>query len=125
MNRSEYDNGNLIAFPSREIPENPVTLESKDLHAHNCQHERITIHELERTLMCTDCGSVLDPFDYLRGHAVALRRGWERYQSVVAREREIRENLVRLEKEQKRLKAQVSRLRINAAPSMLDMKTSL
>jgi len=119
----EPETGAVIhAFPSRDVPEPPVKLEP-EYYSNHCYHMSIVLHEHERQVVCSQCGAVLDPFDYLRGQAVAIRRGWQRYKDAAAREREIRENLTQLEREQKRLQSQIRRLRGKSAPLALDMRT--
>jgi len=124
---SEPEKGAVIhAFPSREVQEPPVRLEPEHYRNH-CHHLSITLQEHERQVVCSECGAVLDPFDYLRGQVIAIRRGWGRYQEAQTRESKLRESIVQLEREQKRLKAQNQRLRDKAAasPFALDMHKTL
>jgi len=122
MDEHKPDAGSVIAFPARDVPEPPVRLEP-EYYRNHCDHLSIVLHEHERQVVCADCGAVLDPFDYLRGQAVAIRRGWQRYQEAASRERELRENIAQMEREKKRLSAQIKRLRTKSAPLALDMRT--
>jgi cell division protein FtsB len=114
----------IHAFPSRDpVPECPVDVKQRTFH---CRHEKVSVDENIRMIVCTQCEARIDPFDYLRGEAYALRRGWQDYQSVVAATTEKRAACEKLEKERKRLQAQVKRLRDKApASDTLDMRRPL
>lgn len=113
----------IHAFPNRsEIPECSVSIETKPGY---CRHEQIRIVEHSRTVECAKCGASLDPFDYIRGEAYALRRGWQDYKSISAMVREKQEAICVLEKERKRLHAQVKRLKDKAPVDSLDMRRPL
>lgn len=98
----------IHAFPSRELPECPVSIERR---AGYCQHARITLVEHDRNIVCAECGRTLDPFDYLLKEAFAIRRGWDEARHLAHLLVEKRQQVADLDKERKRLQAQVRRLK--------------
>lgn len=96
----------IHAFPTREAPECPVEIERR---AHYCSHGKITLVTHDRCVVCAQCGATLDAFDYLLREAHAIRRGWEAYRQLERMIEEKRQQIADLEKERKRLQAQVRR----------------
>jgi len=99
----------IHAFPSKELPECPVTIERRVGY---CQHQSINLIEHDRQVVCTKCGATLDPFDYLLHEARAISYGWEKYREVIRLIEERRKQLADLDKEKKRLQGQVRRLNL-------------
>jgi hypothetical protein len=99
----------IRAFPSRDLPECPVKVEEK---AGYCRHGEIALVAHERRIECAECGATLDPFDYLLGDARAIRRGWENYRHVQQLIKERMETIAKLDKEKRRLQAQVRRINL-------------
>jgi hypothetical protein len=109
------DDNIIRAFP--ELPDNPVAIAPRPAGVpHYCQHEAIRVDPHERVVSCAACAQVLDPFDYLHGEALAIRRGWQRHREVMANVRELVDRVDALKREEKRLKAAIKRLGEKAGP---------
>ncbi|SDX15934.1 hypothetical protein SAMN05518669_103430 [Variovorax sp. YR634] len=110
----------IVAFPGAEpLPENPITVEREGYRY--CAHDRITLDEHVRTVRCTDCGKVFEPFDYLLSNALSIQRAWLSHKEVMRKASEKAETVEALTKEEKRLKARVKLLKEKAEPS-IDIK---
>lgn len=101
----------IRAFPGRELPACPVTIEEQRGY---CRHPRIVMSEHDRSVICAECSATLDPFDYLRNDAYAMRQGWERHRQVQQKIQQLREQCDLLEKEKRRLSGAVRRLKEKA-----------
>lgn len=109
----------VISFPGAEpVPENPITIERRD---NFCSHDSVSLDEHQRIVNCLKCGAVLDPFNFLRDNARTLQTAWQSYRMVNAKATEVHERVLVLDKERKRLSAQVKRLQERAAP-VLDVR---
>lgn len=113
----------IQAFPPKELPECPVD-EARPKWGY-CDHGRITLVEHDRAVLCQDCGRSLDPFQYLLDGARAIRRGWADHRHAVQLIKEKREQLETLEKERKRLAAQVKRMKDKTVGYVLDVRKPL
>ena len=110
----------IISFPGAEpLPENPITVEREGFKY--CAHDRITLDEHSRTVRCTDCSKVFDPFSYLLSNALSIQRAWMTHKDVMRKAAEKNESVEALAKEEKRLKARVKTLKDKAEPS-IDIK---
>lgn len=110
----------IVAFPGAEpLPENPITVERGPFKL--CAHDRITLDEHSRTVRCTDCSKVFDPFDYLLSNAYSITRAWSSYRDVMRRVQEKTEAVEALAKEEKRLKSRIKLIKEKAEPS-IDIK---
>lgn len=98
----------IRAFPSRDIPENPLTIERPKIGF--CDHQSIRVEEHKRLVVCAKCEAVIDPFDYLAYNAKHLRYAWDKHREVLSDIRELAERCQALEKEEKRLRGRVKRL---------------
>lgn len=100
----------VLTFPGAEpIPENPITIEQPKRLTF-CSHESVSLDEHQRVVNCRQCGAVLDAFSFLRDNARTLQRAWQNYRTVNAKVAEVQERVELLERERKRLSAQVKRL---------------
>lgn len=106
---------NIARFPGvGELPDLPVTIDrGKDGF---CRHPAIRLNEHDRAVFCAQCGASLDPFDYLRSEANAIRSGWDAHRMVKAKTDQLVERINLLEKEAKRLSALVRRLKAKEPP---------
>jgi hypothetical protein len=96
----EYDEDNVPA-PQLEIAAHPKPF---------CPHEHINIFEYHRKIYCKDCGATLDPFDWIL--AMGKREG-QQFSNLKWLNWELtrkKEEMARLEKEMKNLKALKRRL---------------
>lgn len=114
---------NVTRFPggAGDLPENPVTVERTTGY---CQHPAIRLVEQDRTVICAKCGATLDPLDYLRGQAHAIRSAWDAHRMVKHKADQLVERIGTLEKEAKRLGALVRRLKAKE-PAPLDFRKPL
>lgn len=91
-----------------EIPACPIEVKSSSPVFH-CSHGQLEIDVYERTVRCSQCGAMLDPFDYLAKQGQELKFMWGRYREVKKRIHELNESVDRLAREEKRLKASIRR----------------
>jgi len=109
----------VLQFPGAEpLPDNPIEIERNDRH---CEHGKVSLDEHQRCVNCLQCGAVLDAFDFLRSNARTLQTAWQAHRMVTLKANEVHERVVVLERERKRLAAQVKRLQQKAAP-VLDVR---
>lgn len=104
-------NDNVIqAFKPAELPEQTITIDKqpqgKPMY---CQHEALRIDAHERTVACSHCGQVLDPFNFLLTNAATLQRAWQDHGFVKRSLSEMQDRITELKKEEKRIKAQIKR----------------
>lgn len=112
----------IQAFPARsDLPENPVTVVRESGY---CGHPAIRLIEHDRAVICAKCGATLDPFDYLKGEAQAIRSAWDSHRMVKAKAEQLVERITVLEKEAKRLSALVRRLKAKE-PAPTDFRAPL
>ena len=112
---------NIIhAFPAKVLPDCPVDVERPSVW---CLHPAITIVEHDRLVICSKCGAAIDPYEYLRSQALAIRRGWDAYRMVMHQEKQKRDQVEQLDKVRKRLAAQVKRLQAQAPGVSVDLKS--
>lgn len=111
---------NVKQFPGAEpLPANPVTLEVPPFG--HCAHDLITLDGHNRTVRCTTCSKVLDPFNFLKDNAATLQVAWRNYRMVVEQVRQKNETVEILAKEEKRLKALIKRHKEKVEPA-IDIK---
>ena len=113
------DNGisKVVAFPghslSDAIPQSPFEIAKSDKRV--CRHHmRVRLDLHQREVSCADCYAVLDPFDYLVNNATVVQRAWANYAFVQSKVSDQQERSLVLDKEVKRLRAQVARLEAKA-----------
>ena len=117
------DAPSIVNFPRKgDLPECPISVERASVF---CQHPKIRLVEQDRNLVCAECGATLDPFDYLRDGAYAVRRAWDSHRAVAAKVEELRSRIEHLEKERRRLTSSVRRLRDKAAADVVDVRKPL
>lgn len=110
------------AFPTSELPENLLTIEPRPSGIpYFCAHERISLSEHDRTVNCSKCGAVLDPFSFLMSNAKTLHMAWHNHREASRKVGELNERIAVLSKEEKRLRSQVKRLQ-DKAGSVIDVR---
>ena len=106
------DEGNVTRFPGspgvQELPENPLQLAPRPFKY--CGHDAVLLDEHSRTVTCTECGALLDPFDYLRSNARTISSAWALHAHMRQEIAVLVERVDTLKKEEKRLRAMVKRL---------------
>ena len=108
------ETGVIRAFPGAEIPEQPVVLE-REWHSF-CAHEQIALNEHSRTVRCTKCEKVFDPFSFLQNDVAKLQQAWQRHKEVRASLDDLIQRVEALKKEEARLKARIKTARPKAEP---------
>lgn len=94
-----------MSFPgSGELPENPLQIERTRGF---CAHDAVRLDEHSRTVTCTACNAVLDPFDFLRSNALTLKNAWDSHRYVSQQLRELQDRVTTLKREEARLKARI------------------
>ncbi|WP_083686303.1 hypothetical protein [Rhodoferax koreensis] len=108
-------NDNVKQFPGTEpLPVNPITLEVPPFG--HCAHDLITLDGHNRTVRCTTCSKVLDPFNFLKDNALTLQTAWRNYRMVMESVRQKNELLEVLKKEEARLKGLIRRHKEKVEP---------
>lgn len=106
------DDNVIHAFPVSELPENLLTIEARSEGVpYYCQHEAVSLNQHERSVHCARCNAVLDPFNFLLENARTLRMAWANYREAQHKVVELNERIAVLQKTEKRLRAQVGRLK--------------
>jgi hypothetical protein len=100
----------IVSFPGSEpLPENTLQLvERKGVY---CDHTLIALDDHERIVRCTACGKCFDPFTFLREQARHIQTAWQHHRQVQHMVKEKHSALQTLQAEEKRLRAQVKRLK--------------
>lgn len=103
-------------FPVAELPENLLRIEPRsEAVPYYCQHEAVTLNEHERSVHCARCNATLDPFDFLLMNARTLQNAWSNFREATRKVGELNERIALLAKTEKRLRAQVGRLKDKTA----------
>lgn len=103
----------IVRLPGTEdLPENPITI--ADDRRFWCSHESINLDDHSRTVNCTKCGKVLDPFNFLMENARTLQMAWRNHAEAKRQAGELVGRIGALKKEEQRLRAQVKRLQEKA-----------
>lgn len=111
----------VVQLPGTQpLPDNPLSIvdSSPNTSARMCSHlggAELDVHT--RTVTCTECGRVVDAFDYLLRQATVIQRAWTLHKQVTARVHEVSARVAALDKEEKRLKGRIQRAREKAQPS--------
>lgn len=114
----------IHAFKAPEdIPPCPMDVKSSS-PVYHCSHPSLEIDTHERSIRCTKCGAMLDPFDYLAKNGLSIQEAWRNHDLMRRRIREMHESIERLTKEEKRLKAAIRRAK-EKMPVQLDVRGKL
>lgn len=106
------DDDNVIRpFPTNELPENLVQIAPKPTHLpYSCEHGSVRLDEHDRSVQCTKCGAMLDPFNFILRQARTLQSAWDNYKYVRRELSEVTDRVTYLKKEEQRIKARLKRL---------------
>lgn len=78
----------------------------------DCEHKRITVDQVKRTVHCKDCEADVDPIEYI----VVIAKDWNRYATSVrylmVEEKTLRAEIVRLTRVAKNLGVRVRRAQL-------------
>lgn len=102
---------NVTFFPgaAQDLPPCPLEVTPPPMHC--CDHPAVRLDEHSRTMECTQCGAVLDPFDFLRRNAMTLQRAWRDHKYVKGQLEELNTRVDALKKEERRIKARIGTLK--------------
>lgn len=103
-------------FPGTEVPEQPLSVERRPFGF--CHHEKITLSEHNRTVRCTACDQVFDPFNFLQNEVHRLQDAWERHRQVRTSLSELIDRVEALKKEEARLKGRIKTAKAKVEPAI-------
>ncbi|EJC7863893.1 hypothetical protein M0P80_003035 [Escherichia coli] len=86
---------------------NVVISERKNDRQKQCRHARITVSEISRTLTCSLCGTVLDPFELILERARNAENIVHEIKRLYKKREALRESVAGLEREEKNAKARL------------------
>ncbi|MBJ8931656.1 hypothetical protein [Citrobacter freundii] len=72
-----------------------------------CKHQAVEVEELERIIRCLQCGSAVDPFEYILRCAADSEAVVTEIKQLYQRRDELREAVGNLEREEKNAKARL------------------
>jgi len=107
---------NIRQFPGAEIPEQTLSVEREPFGF--CNHDKISLDSHARTVRCSKCDKVFDPFDFLKNEVRRLQDAWERHRDVRAKVTELNDRVETLKKEEARLKGRIKTARAKVEPSI-------
>lgn len=83
------------------VPTNPKTYQQK-----RCKHV-LEVDEENRTITCTHCGVVVEPFDFILERAINAEHIVTEIETLYTRQKELRSSVANLEREEKNAKARL------------------
>ncbi|EEZ9716347.1 hypothetical protein IM098_003666 [Escherichia coli] len=86
---------------------NVVISERKNNEQNLCRHARTTVSEINRTLTCSLCGAVLDPFEFILDRARNAENIVHEINRLHKKREALRESVAGLEREEKNAKARL------------------
>lgn len=89
-----------------------------------CKHSQTQISEVNRTLVCLQCGSMLDPFDVILDRARNGENIVFEIKRLYAKREELRESVSNLEREEKNAKARLRSARTSILFAENDLKNT-
>ncbi|WP_395303417.1 hypothetical protein [Enterobacter sp. ECC-019] len=87
-----------------------------------CKHNQTQISEANRTLICLQCGSMLDPFEVILDRARNGENIVFEIKSLYAKRDELRESVANLEREEKNAKARLRSVKTSILFAENDLK---
>lgn len=120
------DNDNVIHLVQPKSEEekllNVSITDRKSTGQKYCKHSQTKISEVNRTLICLQCGSMLDPFDLILERARNAENIVFEIKRLYARCEELRESVASLEREEKNAKARLRSARTSILFAENDLK---
>lgn len=89
-----------------------------------CKHSQAQISEVNRTLVCLQCGSMLDPFDVILERARNAENIVFEIKRLYAKREELRQSVANLEREEKNAKARLRATRTAILYAENDLKNT-
>lgn len=106
---NDYDNVIPLVQPKLDEERllDVVITDQKDLGHKICNHWKTQISEINRTLVCLQCGLTLDPFDVILERSRNGENIIKDIKELYKRRDELRESVANLEREEKNAKARL------------------
>lgn len=103
---------------------NVVVTDRKSTGQKYCKHSQTQISEASRTLVCRQCGSMLDPFEVILDRARNAENIVLEIKSLYAKRDELRESVANLEREEKNAKSRLRSARTSILFAENDLKNT-
>lgn len=101
---------------------NIIVTDRKEYAQKRCKHGAVIVEEAERVLRCTQCGIVLDPFEYILACAYNGEMVVTEIAKLHERRDELREAVANLEREERNAKARLRSARTSILFAENDLK---
>ncbi|NUH56511.1 hypothetical protein HUK76_22950 [Citrobacter portucalensis] len=123
---NEVDNVITLVQPKSEEERllNVVVTDRKNVRQEHCKHRETKISEANRTLVCLQCDSVLDPFDLILERARNAENIVFEIKRLYAKREELRKSVANLEREEKNAKARLRAARTAILFAENDLKNT-
>lgn len=104
--KNDSDNVITLVQPKSEEEKllNVVITDKKSTGQKYCKHNQTQISEANRTLICRQCGSMLDPFEVILDRARNGENIVSEIKSLYAKRDELRQAVANLEREEKNVR---------------------
>ena len=113
-------NVTFLPGANQDLPPCPLEVTPPPLQF--CDHPAVRLDDHSRSMECTQCGAVLDPFDFLRRNAMTLQRAWRDHKYVKGQLDELNKRVGELKKEERRIKARIATLKKRDASAVVVVK---
>lgn len=124
----DKDSDNVITLVQPKSEEekllNVVITDRKNTGQKYCKHNQTQISEANRTLICRQCGSMLDPFEVILDRARNGENIVSEIKSLYAKRDELRQAVANLEREEKNAKARLRSARTSILFAENDLKNT-
>lgn len=120
------DNVIHLVLPKSEEEKllNVVVADKKSTVQKYCKHNQTQISEANRTLICRQCGAMLDPFEVILDRARNGENIVLEIKSLYAKRDELRESVANLEREEKNAKSRLRSARTSILFAENDLKNT-
>ncbi|AVS67890.1 hypothetical protein C8245_21435 [Paracidovorax avenae] len=105
---------NIRMFPGAEVPEQTLNVVREPFGY--CAHDKISLNEHSRTVLCAKCNKVFDPFDFLKNEVHRIQRAWDDHRQVRQKVSEGLERVEALKREEARLKGRIKTAKAKVEP---------
>ena len=101
---------------------NVVVTDRKNAVQHYCKHVQTQVSEANRTIICLQCGLIIDPFELVLDRAKNGENIVMEIKKLYAKRDELRESVANLEREEKNAKARLRSARTGIIFAENDLK---
>ena len=85
-----------------------------------CVHKRTNLSETTRQLTCADCGSVIEPFDWINDRLKSDDRWWDEREALKREVADLRKKVDSLKKEERNAKNRIKRAKQKVDEAKVD-----